>query len=121
MESLADFLGLLDTGAKGEERPVKKRLSPKQLCQAILNSVEFEMYIVDGITEGNIPPQILLRIMDHGWGKVTDKLEIKDTASRLEGAPADLLEQRAALLIERARQIRSRKSEDSESTPGSIH
>lgn len=46
-------------------------------AQAVLGSLEFQEYIMQGIRKRDIAPSILLRLMDYaeGWGKPTDKVE----------------------------------------------
>ncbi len=51
-------------------------LTGKEFCTAVLESIEFRRYIADGIRSQIIPSAILTRIMDHGWGKPPDRVEL---------------------------------------------
>ena len=47
----------------------------KQFALAVLNSPEFRRYIVNGITIGDLPTPIVVRLMDYAWGKPVDRVE----------------------------------------------
>jgi hypothetical protein len=47
----------------------------KEFCKRVLESREFRQYILQGIVMHMIPPAILTRVMDHGWGKPPEKHE----------------------------------------------
>jgi len=50
-------------------------LTGKEFSQAVLDSREFREYIINGIKMRDIPPAILCRVIDHGWGKPPDRIE----------------------------------------------
>jgi hypothetical protein len=49
----------------------------EEFAKAVLGSYEFREYIREGLIKRNLPPTILLRLMDYaeGWGKPTEKVE----------------------------------------------
>ena len=50
-------------------------LTGRAFSEAVLRSEEFRLYIVEGLTERNLPPAVLCRLMDHGWGKPPERVE----------------------------------------------
>lgn len=74
-QTLAEFLGISDP--KQPDLPVEPvgPLSAKEFCEQVLNSPEFRSYIRNGIVLGDLPPAIVVRLMDIGWGKPVDRLE----------------------------------------------
>lgn len=108
---------LLEQGlAQPEEAPVStsepgggslETLSGRAFAEAVLRSEEFRLYIVEGLSERDLPPAVLCRLIDHGWGKPVDHLEVKDTTAKLEDLSVEDLEQRAMKLAELARLIRT--------------
>ena len=121
-KSLADTLGVSDQPGQPEPetRVPLEKLTGKKFSQAVLNSIEFRTYILNSLTLGVLPPQVLCRLMDHGWGKPVDYLEVKDTTNQLEDMTVEQLEERAMYLAEVARTLRRRSSED-EPTLESVH
>lgn len=75
-QSLAEFLGVADI--KEPTRPVEPvgELSAKEFCEHVLNSPEFRTYIRNGIVLGDLPSQVIVRIMDIGWGKPTEHIDL---------------------------------------------
>ncbi|MGH7948637.1 MAG: hypothetical protein ACREQF_05385 [Candidatus Binataceae bacterium] len=83
MESLAAFLGI--AGGESLAAPACDGApsavaaidcaDAKAFAEAVLRSREFRAYIVCGLLEGTLPPAILGRVMDHGWGKAPDRVE----------------------------------------------
>lgn len=85
--SLADVLAVGDPRSEearqlAEELPSEPTLDgavdisdPKAFCERILASREFRQYIMHGIVIGDLPPAIVARVMDHGWGKPPEKHE----------------------------------------------
>lgn len=90
-------------------------LAGKQFAQAVLNSEEFKRYISDGIKARDLPPAVLCRLIDHGWGKPVERVELN--TNHLENISAEQLEARAAYLEEMARRLRGQDDEES----GSVH
>jgi len=56
--------------------PDALNLTGKDFALAVLNSREFRSYIVNGILDGKINSAIVTRLMDYGWGKPPDKVEV---------------------------------------------
>jgi hypothetical protein len=80
MESLADFLGVRHPLQEEQAQPAALEdfaaiTDPVEFCQHILASREFRQYILNGIVVGDIPPAILGRVMDQGWGKAPERIE----------------------------------------------
>ena len=79
MESLAQFLGVQDPRPEAD-RPqtdfeqLADISDPKEFCARVLASREFRQYLMNGIVLGDIPPMILARMMDHGWGKPPERV-----------------------------------------------
>lgn len=115
MESLADFLGVRGAApaapAPAAPAPTSygEELSGKQFSEAVLRSWEFRRYVVDTLTLGTIPPAVLCRLMDHGWGKPPDHLKVEGLQNNLEELTVEQLEQRALFLAEVARTMRERE------------
>jgi hypothetical protein len=51
-------------------------LSGKAFAEAVLRSDEFRLYITEGLNERTLPPAVLCRLIDHGWGKPPDRVEL---------------------------------------------
>jgi hypothetical protein len=77
MKSLADTLGIVDPPR--EQLPSAtthlEHLTGKEFAEAVLDSLEFRKYICEGVRFGTIPSAILVRLIDHGWGKPPDRIE----------------------------------------------
>ena len=117
-KNLAEFLGVQNPRERESPRtPDPGILTPKRFCQAVLNSPEFRTYIVNGLVLGDIPPAIVIRLMDTGWGKPVDRLEVHETAAPLEQLSVEQLEDRALFLASLARKIRESEADDT----GSVH
>ena len=74
MKSLFESLHLDDSAPIPESAITE--LSGKAFSQAVLDSREFREYIVNGIKLRDIPSPILCRLIDHGWGKPPEKVEL---------------------------------------------
>lgn len=77
-KSLYDALleeGLIEPDAPQAAAPVLVALTGKSFADAVLRSEEFRLYIVEGLTEKTLPPAVLCRLIDHGWGKPPDRVE----------------------------------------------
>ncbi len=74
IQSLAEFLGTApavpDPGPRLEDIT-----DAKAFAEAVLSSKEFRQYIVGALTLGELPPQIILRMMDYAWGKPSERVE----------------------------------------------
>lgn len=108
-QSLADYLGtspvVQDEPSESAPRLVDITDS-KAFALAVLGSREFRHFIVNGITMQDLPTPIVLRLMDHAWGKPVERVEVKDTSNALENVTPEQLEDRALRLAEMARSIR---------------
>lgn len=97
-------------------------LSGKAFSEAVLASDEFKLYIVEGINERNLPPAILLRLMDHGWGKPVERLEVKDTTvSDLDGLSPSQLRARLNDRIRSLSTLVELIDDEEPSAEGSVH
>ena len=94
MRTLADALGLTEPERPRCQTDEYVKLSGRDFAEAVLNSVEFRRYILTGITLGCIHPTILAKLIDHGWGKVTERVEFEDKTPRFEDAPEEVLQSR---------------------------
>lgn len=102
------------------------RLTGKKFAEAVLNSVEFRRYIIQGLVLGDLPSAILGKLMDHGWGAPVQRVEVKDTSEDYDTQSIDALERRALFLSELARSLRqtqeAQRLDDSDSeTPPLLH
>ena len=70
--------GLVDPEPQAAaDAPLVERacLTGKAFAEAVLTSEEFRLYIIEGLTNRDLPPAVLCRLMDHGWGKAPDRVE----------------------------------------------
>jgi len=88
-QSLADYLGTKQP-ADGAPAPVPiapEKMTGAEFASAVLSSLEFRQYVVNGLILGTIPQSVVLRLMDYaeaeGWGKPVDKLEIDDKREQI--------------------------------------
>lgn len=112
-QSLADFLGVTDPrpveDVPQQEPSISEAMEiedPTEFCKRVVGSREFRQYIMNGVVLGDLPPAIGCRLIDHAWGKPVERVEVKDTTSRLEDMTPEQLEARALRLAEMARSIR---------------
>ena len=77
LQSLAEYLGTAPGPA--ETTDVEPQLvdvnDPKAFALAVINSRDFRQYIVNQLTLGDLPPAILVRLMDYAWGKPVERVE----------------------------------------------
>jgi len=108
MKSLADFLDVQDPRTPEQlaqpEPKVEDVLDvadPKEFCEKILGSRQFRQYILNGIVIGDLPSAIVTRMMDHGWGKPVERVQVQ-AVQDLDGlSPSEL----RALLQERIKSL----------------
>lgn len=81
-------------------------ISGEDFCKRIVNSPEYRISLLSRIANGRLAPAVECRILEHAWGKVTDKLEVKQTSNDLEHLSAEKLEERALYLANLARNLR---------------
>ncbi len=74
MQSLAQALGL-DVNLKPVEIDPYEGLTGQDFAKAVLESSDFRRYIVGGLLAGDLPAAVMIRLMDHGWGKPPDRIE----------------------------------------------
>lgn len=118
-QSLADALGIQHPREKpvvDDNAPAK--MSAEEFCKTLLNSSEFRVYILNGLVFNNLPPQILVRIMDQGWGKPVARIEVKDTTHVDDMLPQQL-EHRAMALAKIARHTAKERKKPTDE--GSVH
>lgn len=126
MKSLAEDLGVIDP------RPAEKRptddfdqlidiTDAKEFCRRVLSSREFRQYILSGIVLNDLPPAVITRIMDHGWGKPIERLEVKDTTDEYEDLTPEQLEARAMKLAQMARSARLPPMKPTKDNKESVH
>ena len=103
-------------------------LDGKAFAAALLSSPQFRLYVLNGLAAGDLPGSVVIRLMDNGWGKPVDRLEVKDTTDPLDDLSAEQLEDRAARLLEVARQLRTNdeanrpmSEPDDGPAPSSVH
>lgn len=53
-----------------------KELSAQEFATKVLNSPQFYTYIKNGILAGDLPSAVVLRLMDYGWGKPPERVEL---------------------------------------------
>jgi len=92
--------------AASEPAPDVVSLTGKAFAKAVLRSEEFRLYIIEGLMERDLPPAVLCRLMDHGWGKPVEHLKVTNTSNTFEALTVDQLEARAMHLAEMARRLR---------------
>lgn len=83
MKSLAESLGLNTIDYQEDPHTKYEGLSGVEFCRAVVDSPEFRRYVVTGILAHDIPPALVTRIVDHAWGKPTERVE----HSGVNGAP----------------------------------
>ena len=110
--TVAELLGVV----LDEPVDTSKPKSAKAFCRNILESVEFRTYILNGIKLADLPAAVVCKLMDHGWGKPVDYVEVKDTTVTVGNFTPRQLEERMQFLTELLR-----KMEDSERESGSVH
>lgn len=78
IETLADYLGTPGPDPQADTAPRLEDIAgdAETFCKAVLNSREFRRYIVNGLTLGELPSAIMIRLMDMaGWQKPPDRVE----------------------------------------------
>lgn len=77
VQSLADFLGTTPTPIE-EATPRLEDIAGdgKAFAQAVLNSREFRLYIINGLSLGELSAAVIVRMMDlAGWQKPPERIE----------------------------------------------
>lgn len=123
-KSLGELLGVPDPRPE-TERPVSDFdqlagiTDAQEFCQRILQTREWRQYVMNGIVLGDLPSAVMCRIIDHAWGRVTERLEVSEL-STLDGMTVEQLEARALFLAGTARRMRSDAQLGAEQQ-GSVH
>jgi hypothetical protein len=78
--SLAETLGTTPAPSHASDQEIPPRLvditDAKAFARAVLESVDFRQYIINGLTLGSLPAAILIRVMDlAGWQKPPERIE----------------------------------------------
>lgn len=132
MKSLAECLGVQDPG-KPEESPApapSTKITAKAFCTDILSTVQYRESLLRRIILDSLPPAIEAMLWHYAKGKPVERVEVKDKTNtdRLADLTIEQLEERALVLMRRARQIRmndevneSSSEEDDGAEPSSIH
>lgn len=110
IQSLAEYLGIEQAAVPGGGVPHLEDIADaKEFARAVLASREFRSYIVNALTFGELPPAITCRLMDHAWGKPTQRIDIDERSLHLEDLTPEVLEgklervQRMLRLVQAAR------------------
>jgi len=82
-KSLYDSLleqGLIepDAPSAAPAEPHLVSLTGKAFAEAVLQSKEFRLYIIEGLTERDLPPAVLCRLIDHAWGKPVERVQVQE-------------------------------------------
>lgn len=91
MKTLYDALQVEDPAYAGTlgpsvpEAPEWQSLTGKDFARHVLDSIEFRRYIITALNIGELPPAIILRMMDYVWGKPIEKVEHEHTGK--DGQP----------------------------------
>lgn len=105
MKSLADALGVAspqpDT-KKQEPRPQ----TAKAISRDLLNSLEYRVSLIRRIESDTLPAAVECKLYEYAYGKPVDRVEVKDTTSKLEEMTSEELEARAMALATLARRMR---------------
>lgn len=103
-QSLADYLGLT-SGTTPTQAAAQvddyTTLSGEDFAKRIVGSTEFRQYLLNGITLNTLPKEVIVRLLDHAWGKPVDTLKV-DQRSATVTFDAQLT---GAELAERARKL----------------
>lgn len=76
MSSLAESLGFdADLKPLPQVADPYEGLTGRDFALKVLESSDFRRYIVGGLMAGDLPPAVIIRLMDHGWGKPPDRVE----------------------------------------------
>lgn len=69
-------------------------MTASEFSEAVLNSPDFRRYIVSGLKLGELPAAVVCKLMDYGWGKPVERLEVRDTTEQLDALTPDEITQR---------------------------
>jgi hypothetical protein len=114
-QSLLTFLG--NERAEPQQSSAHNLLScdnVRDFCRGILSSREYRQSVLDRIIIGQLAPAVECRFYDYAYGKPVERVEFKDTTDPLDDFTAEQLEDRAAKLLEVARQLRLQQQADGE-------
>lgn len=75
-QTLADLLDPPGAAASSAlDQKLEDITDSKTFALAVLESLGFRRYIINGLTLGDLPAAILCRLMDYGWGKPPEHIE----------------------------------------------
>ena len=114
MKSLYESLGQDPDTKEVVSEPWPENMSGREFARRVLDSVEFREYIVNGILARDIPPAIMCRVMDHGWGQPVKRVEVSSQEHDLSSVTEDQLYARAAQLFAIAAELRSKVKEQTD-------
>lgn len=126
MRSLYEILNVSEKSSEGTavESPAERSEFPEgdaskwtaeQFCQAIINTKEFRKYLVDGIVMADLPPTVVGRILDHGWGRPVERIERTDKTD-LEDITLEAIEKRLENTQRLLQLLRAAKEDSPETT-----
>jgi hypothetical protein len=119
MKTIYDALQIEDPSQPDAPREPVPKLTVKDFCRGILESREYREALMQRIIMHALPAAVECMLYDRAYGKTVDKLEVKDTTNPLiDATPVDL-EKRGEFLLEVARQLRQRDTD--EDPPSAIH
>lgn len=138
MKSLADALGISDeTQPDATPEAYVEPRTAKEFALSILNSEEYRKSLRQRVTLGILPPAVESWLLNTGWGKPVERVEVDNKRIDLENATLDELRQRNSILdnyiesIVTARQrsatlrmndaVPQSPSKDSDPGPTSVH
>lgn len=88
VQTLAEYLGTTQPAPEQIDAALLINISdPKEFADAVLNSLEFRKYIVNGLLLGELTSAIVIRLMDYAWGKPADRIEV----SGRDGKPIETI------------------------------
>lgn len=116
--SLAEFLG-----SNLEVPPPVTTQSGADFAIGVLNTHEFRQYIVSGLAAGDLPSAITVRLMDLGWGKPVERVEVKDRTDYLESLTPEAVQQRLERVQRMLQLLRDAQQGDAaqDATTTSVH
>lgn len=89
----------------------------QEFAKAVLESRDFREYVFYGIRKRDIPPTVLLRLMDYGWGKPAERVE----HTGKDGEPIQVTEVRRVIIRSAPTPELPEVVEQDDPPPDSVH
>ena len=105
-QTLAEFLGADQALPAPSGRSLLDADNVRDFARNVLQSREYRQSILDRIQLGQLAPAVEQRLYDYAYGKPVERVEFKDTSDPVDDLTYEQLEERAAKLLEVARQLR---------------